>query len=175
MVSLLPIMLGALPSSPDTLPKKMSSRVFSSDPFLIFQQFFLARCTWLSCSLELYSAWSNESGKGKNPYRERQTERHKESRRNNFLTSQFWQCADRLFKKFRQNWSLVLSHSSSLLVGCTSEAASRVQRETNAHCSSMSTHHMHNKHDTLGNMIRDHATYNMIDQDPVHEIVIQLW
>jgi hypothetical protein len=39
----------------------------------------------------------------------------------------------------------------------------------------MSTHHMHNKHDTLGNMIRDHATYDMTDQDPMHEIDIQLW
>ncbi len=174
MVSLLPIMLGALPSSTDTLPKKMSSRVFSCDPFLI-QQFFLARCSWLSCSLELYSAWSNESGEWKNPYRERQTERHRKSRRNSFLTSWFWQCAGRLFKNSRQNWSLVLTHSSNLQVGHTSEAASRVQRETNAHCSSMSTHHMHNKHDTLGNMIRDHATYDMTDQDPMHEIDIQLW
>lgn len=31
---------------------------------------------------------------------------------------------------------------------------------------------MHNKHDTLGNMIQDHATYDMIDQDPMHEIDI---
>jgi hypothetical protein len=84
------------------------------------------------------------------------------------------QCAGRLFKKSRQNWSLVLSHSSSLQVGCTSEASSRVQRETNAHCSSMNTHHIHNKHDTLGNMIQDHATYDMIDQDPMHKIDIQL-
>jgi hypothetical protein len=39
----------------------------------------------------------------------------------------------------------------------------------------MNTHHIHNKHDTLGNMIQDHATYDMIDQDPMHKIDIQLW
>jgi len=103
--------------------------------------------------------------------RQRDTERAGE---NSFLTSWFWQCAGRLFKKSRQNWSLVLSHSSSLQVGHTSEAASRVQRETNAHCSSMNTHHIHNKHGTLGNTIREHATYDMIDQDRMHEIDIQL-
>lgn len=39
----------------------------------------------------------------------------------------------------------------------------------------MYTHHIHNEHRTLGNMIQEHATYNMIDQDPMHEIDIQLW